>query len=248
MGRYGPLAWSVCFVAVCVMACAPARRGAQVASSQREAIERLRVAAAEDAALQRALLDALLAVSRERLLARIEDETVARYVDAAGEPRRGALRDDVRVGVRTFLSGAVADGAMTLDDAETLLMRYAALLRAGAGADVRRAPLTALNAVAAHADAASAIREGFERRARDVRALLADAGASGAALGALMDDGAQAPSAAMGAGASLWRTAVLERIDDEERRAAGERVLAQALGIVTALTGADTHGAEGDGR
>lgn len=247
-GKIGPLAWAVCFVLVCAAACTPAKRGAGVVRAQRDALERVSAAYAQDAAMQRAMLFALLRASRERLLARIEEETAWRYIDAAGNARLDSLREDASAGVRTFLTAGALDGAWTIGDAEAALATYAALLNSGAAADERRAPLLALGAAAAHDDAASAVLDAADRRTREVGALLADIGASAGALGALVGASDEPRSIALHAGAALWRTAVLERIDDEERRAAGERALAHAMGVAAALLGNDAHDTKGGGQ
>ncbi|TVQ60527.1 MAG: hypothetical protein EA379_07835 [Phycisphaerales bacterium] len=233
-------------VAACVGACSTPRQAAETVAVQREALERVAHAHLEDSAITVALASNAIGVARERLLTRIEDEIVSRYITPAATPDAARLREDAALGRPGALAGAINDGAMTLDEGEALLARYAATLRAGAPASERREAIEGHPAVRAFDAAAAALLDAATERARDVAALLVDIGASVEALETFAGARGEARSIALGAAATLWRTGVLERIDDHERRAAAERLLEQALEMGARIGGAvNEHDTEG---
>jgi hypothetical protein len=190
------------FVALTTPACVDASATRPVLAQQRETIERLDRLSAQDHAALRALTDALLDAQRERLLASIELDIVAYSLDAHGNAPSGAPQ---------------------------WLMDYADSWRAGDDADARRAPLQAREDVAEFDRGARALRDSLESRAIVVGALFANVLADNAALseaaGATVDLSLASREAAL----ELWREAVVERIDDPDRRAAASRLLDNLL-------------------
>ena len=190
------------FVAISTPACVDASATRPVLAQQRETIERLSRLSAQDHAAIRSLTDALIGAQRERLLASIELDLVADALDAQGNPPVGA---------------------------PAWLVDYAEAWRTGADSDTRRAALRSRDDVAEFDRAARALRDSLESRSIVATAMFADLLADNAALsdaaGATVDLSLASREAAL----ELWRTTVLERIDDPEQRAAASRLLDNLL-------------------
>ena len=190
------------FVAMTTPGCVDASATRPVLAQQRETIERLSRLSAQDHAAIRSLTDALIGAQRERLLASIELDLVADALDAQGNPPVGA---------------------------PAWLVDYAQAWRTGADSDTRRAALRSRDDVAEFDRAARALRDSLESRSIVATAMFADLLADNAALsdaaGATVDLSLASREAAL----ELWRTTVLERIDDPEQRAAASRLLDNLL-------------------
>lgn len=190
------------FVALTTPACVDASATRPVLAQQRETIERLDHLSAQDHAALRALADALLDAQRERLLASIELDIVAHSLDAHGNAPPGA---------------------------PGWLIDYAESWRTGGDADARRVVLQSRTDVAEFDRGALALRDSLESRAIVVGAMFADLLADNAALSEAAGAAVDLSLASREAALELWREAVLERIDDPDRRAAASRLLNTVL-------------------
>lgn len=193
---------SLAVVALTLPACVDPGASRPVLEHQRATLERLERASAQDFAALRTMTAALLDARRERMLASIELDLASGALDALGN----------------------APG-----EAPAWLREYSALLRDGAGADARRAPLLADERVARFDETSSALLAALDARAVSTAALFAEALADNAALlnaaGATIDLSLASREAAR----ELWRAAVLDRIDDPAHRDAAARLLDNLL-------------------
>jgi len=193
---------ALAFVAMTIPACVDPGASRPVLAQQRDAIERLERASAEDLAALRALADAMLDARRERLLASIELGLVADALDERGDAP---------------------------PDAPEWLADYASLVRAGAPAHERRDALRSLPAVVAFDETASALLASLDGRALATASLFAQALADNATLADAAGATADLGSVSREAAAQLWRAAVLDRIDDPAQRDAAARLLDNLL-------------------
>lgn len=204
----------------------PASIGATLAA-QNAAAERLGVAYAEEHALLRAQVEALVAVRRVVLLGGLHRELLARgYLSPALEPVPDALdRDLPDAGVNTTLAREVRAGAMTRDQASAWLGDYALALKMSGGEGIREAMLGRLGPARALEMAAESLRAALDARREEMRALFADLDASGLALERFSSfRPAPAGGGTAAARESLGRL-VIDRLSDPEKRAAAQVAL-----------------------
>lgn len=193
---------TLAFVALALPACVDSAATQPVLAQQRDAIERLELASAQDLAALQSLSSTLLDAMAERLLSTIEQQLITDTLDDRAQPPA---------------------------DAPSWLVEYASLLRSSAPADARRAPLAHLPEVRTMREVANSLLAALDARALDTAALFAAALADNAALsgaaGASLDLSAASREVAL----ELWRAAVLDRIDEPTQRAAAERLLSDLL-------------------
>ncbi len=190
------------FVALALPACVDSAATGPVLAQQREAIVRLEQTSAEDLAALRSLASVVLDARIERTLTDIEHGLIADTLDEHAHPPAGA---------------------------PPWLVEYAVLVRAGAPADIRRAPLLALPEVIARRDANQSVLAALDARALDTASLFGEALADNASLSEAAGASVDLSAASREAALELWRAAVLERIDDPAQRAAAERLLSDLL-------------------
>ena len=193
---------TLAFVALALPACVDSAATQPVLTQQREAIVRLERATAEDLGALRSLTTVLLLAREERLISRIEQQLITDTLDDRAQPPA---------------------------DAPSWLVEYASLVRAGAPADARRAPLNALPEVRTMREAANSLLAAFDARALDTAALFAAVLADNAALSDAAGASVDLSAASREASVELWRAAVLDRIDEPTQRAAAERLLSDLL-------------------
>ncbi len=193
---------ALAFAALTLPACVDSAASGPVLAQQREAIVRLERSSAEDLAALRSLASSVLAARAERLLTDIEHRLIAEMLDDRAQPPA---------------------------DAQPWLVEYAALLRAGAPADTRRAPLRTLPEVLTMHETSSAILAALDARALETASLFGEALADNAALADAAGATVDLSAASREAATELWRSAVLERIEDPAHRAAAQRLLSDVL-------------------
>ncbi len=217
----------LCALALAVTPCAgcvsppPASIGATL-TAQRGAAERLGVAFAEDHALLRAQVEALIGVRRVALIGAIHRELLTRgYISPSLDSTPDALDHDLAdAGANTTLTHEVRAGAMTRDQAVVWLADYSLTLRMSDGDEVREALLGRLWPVRTFSAATEALPAALDARRDSLRALFADLDASGLALERFsMFRPAPGAGGMSSARESLGRL-VIERLSNTSKRAA----------------------------
>lgn len=206
-----------------------------VSKAQRDAMVRLEVAHAADAAAMRAMAGALLSAQRERLLTRLETELVGRYITGAGEADEHAIDAaiDAPPGAGApggLLIAEVREGRSTREEAKALVRDYAAAEALSTAQSHRRALLAGLGPVARHDEATAAILAALDARSADTSALFADALASAGAIRDALGAGARADETTRAAALAIWRDAVATNLTTQGAKDAGERLLGAILG------------------
>jgi|GEM_PF-5627197 len=223
--------------AVLTAGCVATNQSAPVAAAQRDALNRLAAAQVADLALSRTLMAALLDIQSAALRNQLARATITRYITMSGEVNLVRLDADIAAApsaddVAYTLAADVRAGALTRDAAVGILHQIADALRApGAtgAADLRNA-LSSLSPLRAKAQADETLLAMMDTRSGAIARLLAEVGADAAALDALTNLSPDAGATLRELAAQLWRTAIVERVDDPTKRAAAQRVLDSVLG------------------
>ncbi len=199
----------------------PSAIGATLAS-QRGAAERLSIAFAEDHALLRAQVEALIGVRRVALIGAIHRELLTRgYISPTLDSSPDALdRDLADAGANTTLTREVRAGAMTRDQAALWLADYSLTLRMSDGNEVREALLGRLAPVRTFSGAAEILPAALDARRDDMRALFFDLDTSGLALERFSMFRPAPGAGGMSAARESLGRLVIDRLPDPRKRAA----------------------------
>lgn len=228
--RFIKLVLAATGAALTLTACAPNPEPARpVARAQVEATTRLALATQLDAAALRAAVSALLDIRRSALQTRILSETLARYITPTGEPDLEALRADLDAGRRTLLTAPIDDNAWTRDEAAQWLTAVARAHKEARPISLSSAAPDAHPLLCAQDEQARALLEALDNRADSTRRLARTAAASAIALDDFLNAQVGEDLEVRPAANQIWRIAVLDHLDDPEKRAAAKRALDEIL-------------------
>ncbi|RMD63386.1 MAG: hypothetical protein D6824_05410, partial [Planctomycetota bacterium] len=177
------------------------------------------------------------------------EEIVGRYLDEAGRASEGRLDAALAKAMADpaaapALAQLVVEGKIDRSTALAVIdavARALALEDAAARAEALSQAVDGLPPLRMAREQGEALLAALDARAAQLARVMASVAADQRALGELFDFSPDASAAVGALAASLWRQAVLEQLDDPQKRAAAQRALDRLLEL-TGLDAQQLHG------
>lgn len=224
-----------------ISGCVPPGATTPVAQFQQEATLRLTERYAQDLAVLRSLLTAVLDIREETLRVEIEGAILARYVAPSGDADVGALNIRLQAPPTNDpdpIVSEVRSGRMSADDAARWLEDFALAWRLHHGVEVRARLIAQLKPMKSMQIARDELLRAIDAHAAGVARLAADANASSAALARAHDLQREFTEPGVDALGRFWRETVLAEVRDPASRDLIQTILTM---VAPSLAAADTE-------